>query len=423
MSPPGPYPRNRPSPVDWLGPIPAHWQVRPLWSMFRRVKDIEHPEESMLSVFREYGVVPKASRPNLNVTAENRNIYQLVHPGWLVTNRMKAWQGSVGVSTLRGIVSGHYICFAPVHQEHPAYLNYLFRSVAYIDGYQLISRGVRIGQAEIDNDLYRVLPVLVPPVAEQRAIADYLDRETMQIDALIGKQEQLVETLAERRGAVVGYALNAHSAQQRLKQLGRVTLGKMLDAGKEPPPGAEMTQYLRAANIKKSGTVDLSDLNHMPFTPAEAERLNLQADDVLVVEGGAMGRPAYLDEDLPGTSFQKTVNRVRPGTGKASGRFLYYALLQLDQAGYHQAHIDTVSMPHLTAEKLAEVRIPRVPLDEQRRIAAHLDKRTAKIDTLIGKAERFIDLARERRSALITAAVTGQIDVRTANTTSVGEGV
>lgn len=81
-------------------------------------------------------------------------------------------------------------------------------------------------------------------------------------------------------------------------------------------------------------------------------------------------------------------------------------------------------MPHLTAEKLAEVRIPRVPLEEQRRIAARLDEQTAKIDALIGKAERFIGLAKERRSALITAAVTGQIDVRaTISTASVGEGV
>src|SRR5579875_3961930 len=107
--------------------------------------------EPMLSVFRDFGVVAKDSRENLNQTAENRSIYQLVHPGWLVTNRMKAWQGSVGISALRGIVSGHYICFAPLHKENHNYLNLLFRSPRYAVGYGLISRGVRIGQAEIDN--------------------------------------------------------------------------------------------------------------------------------------------------------------------------------------------------------------------------------------------------------------------------------
>lgn len=153
--------------VPWLGRVPANWKTKPLWSMFERIKDTDHPEEVMLSVFREHGVIAKDSRDNINRTAENRSIYQLVHPGWLVANRMKAWQGSVGVSALRGIVSGHYICFAPRHNEDHRYLNWLLRSTAYTDGYTLLSRGVRIGQAEIDNDELRLMPILLPPVEEQ----------------------------------------------------------------------------------------------------------------------------------------------------------------------------------------------------------------------------------------------------------------
>lgn len=189
--------------VPWLGAIPAHWQVRPLWSMFRRIKDVDHPEERMLSVFRDYGVVTKDSRGNINQTAENRSIYQLVHPGWLVTNRMKAWQGSVGISSLRGIVSGHYICFAPQHEEDDVYLNWLFRSPRYAAGYGLISRGVRIGQAEIDNDHYRLLPVVVPPLTEQKAIAATLDEKTAKIDILIDEAERFIELTRERRSALI----------------------------------------------------------------------------------------------------------------------------------------------------------------------------------------------------------------------------
>lgn len=193
--------------TPWIGMIPMHWQVRPLWSMFKRVKNVGHPGEQMLSVFRAFGVVAKDSRDNINRTAENRNIYQLIHPGWLVANRMKAWQGSVGVSTLRGIVSGHYICFAPKHNEDPVYLNWLFRSSRYTVGYGLISRGVRVGQAEIDNDSYRVLPVIVPPIEEQRQIADYLDDQTDKIDALIGEAEGVVAVARERRAALITAAV------------------------------------------------------------------------------------------------------------------------------------------------------------------------------------------------------------------------
>lgn len=206
---------TRDSGVDWIGPIPAHWETRPLWSMFRRIKDVDHPDEQMLSVFRDYGVVAKDSRENINQTAENSSIYQLVNPGWLVTNRMKAWHGSVGISSLRGIVSGHYICFAPLHRESNDYLNWMFRSPRYTVGYGIISRGVRIGQAEIDNDDYRVLPVVVPPLEEQTAIAAYLREQTAKIDGLVEETEALIKLAQERRSALITAAVTGQIDVQR----------------------------------------------------------------------------------------------------------------------------------------------------------------------------------------------------------------
>lgn len=161
----------------------------------------------MVSVYRDFGVIFKESRDNPNQTVENRNIYQLVEPGWLICNRMKAWQGSVGVSAIRGIVSGHYICFRPLHREFPSYLNWLFRSAHYTTGYRAISRGVRPGQAEIDNDDYRVLPIVVPPIDEQRVIADYLDEQTTKIDVLTEKAQRFIELSKERRSALISAAV------------------------------------------------------------------------------------------------------------------------------------------------------------------------------------------------------------------------
>ena len=144
------YREYKASQVDWLGDLPTHWRTKPLWSMFTRIKNTGFPDEPMLSVYRDHGVVLKDSRDdNLNKTAEDRNIYQLVNPGWLVTNRMKAWQGSVGISSHRGIASGHYICFRPEHAEVDSYLNYLLRSDRYIAGYQILSRGVRPGRRRL----------------------------------------------------------------------------------------------------------------------------------------------------------------------------------------------------------------------------------------------------------------------------------
>jgi type I restriction enzyme S subunit len=181
-----------------LGHVPVGWQQKPLWSMFAREKDTGHPDETMLSVFREHGVVEKDSRENLNVTAEDRNIYQLVDKGWLVVNRMKAWQGSVGVSSYRGIVSGHYLCFRPTHGESPRYLNWLLRSDFYIAEYRKLSRGVRPGQAEIDNDLLRVLPITLPPRDEQERIADFLDDQVTLLDHIVALRDTQIALLDER---------------------------------------------------------------------------------------------------------------------------------------------------------------------------------------------------------------------------------
>ena len=405
--------------VEWLPSLQPGWTLRPLWSMFERIKDVDHPDEQMLSVFRDYGVVAKDSRDNLNQTAENRSIYQLVHPGWLVTNRMKAWQGSVGISSLRGIVSGHYICFAPRHHEDARYLNWLFRSPPYTHAYALLSRGVRIGQVEIDNDEYRLMPVLLPPVDTQRAITDYLDRETARIDTLIEEQQRLIEMLRERRQDVIRSAVLGDTnpfnppAGARLTAIGHhfsVTLGKMLDAGKALRDGDEQLPYIRAGNLQDAG-LRLDDVNTMPYSAREAADLNLLAGDLLVAEGGAVGTNVVLDKDMPGWSFQKTVNRLRP-LGDESSVWLGHVLRTYRDIGVIDIICNRATIAHLTAEKLRALRVPDTAPDEQRRIAAYLDEQTAKIDALIAETERFIELSRERRSALITAAVTGQIDVR-----------
>lgn len=399
--------------VPWLGSIPDGWRTQPLWSMFTRTKDVNHPSEPMLSVFRDHGVVLKDSRENINQTAEDRSIYQLVHPGWLVANRMKAWQGSVGISSLRGIVSGHYICFAPHHGANDRFLNWLFRSSAYADGYALLSRGVRIGQAEIDNALYRTMPVLLPPIAEQRAIADFLDRETAQIDTLIAEQQRLIDLLRERRLALIQHTMqpDAEWSRSRIKHVAQTDLGKMLDAGRTVRDGDLEAPYVRAADILVDGSINLSNLNQMPFSPAELASLDLRRGDVLLIEGGAtVGRPGLLVEDAPGIAFQKTVNRLRCGP-KLDPHFAYWALLVRYTSNYYSAYFGAVSFVHLTGEKLRELSLPHPALDDQRRIAEFLDEQTTRIDLLIGESERFIELARERRAALITAAVTGQIDV------------
>lgn len=189
-----------------------------------------------------------------------------------------------------------------------------------------------------------------------------------------------------------------------------VTLGKMLDAGRELNPQASFRPYIRAANIRDSG-LDLSDVKSMPFTAAESAALDLRREDILVVEGGAVGTCVVLEEDLPGWSFQKTVNRLRP-TGSTCSRYVAYVLRAYRDAGVIDILCNRSTIPHLTAEKLRALRIPAWPPDVQRAIADFLDRETARIDTLIQEQQRLIQLLQERRQATIADAVHGPPIVR-----------
>lgn len=364
--------------------------------MFERIKDVNYPEEQMLSVFREFGVVAKHSRDNINKTAENRSIYQLVHPGWLVANRMKAWQGSVGVSSLRGIVSGHYICFAPRHREHDRYLNWLLRSTAYTNGYALLSRGVRIGQAEIDNDEFRLIPVLLPPVEEQRAIADYLDRETARIDTLIAKQEQLIATLRERRAAAREAAVAAMpTSGLRLKHLVRsVRQGWSPQCDAWPADGV-MTWAVLKAGAANGGVFRPSENKELPGEEVPRPEVVVREGDLVVSRANTrdlVGSAAVVEGQYPRLmlcdklyAFTLDPNRAVPKfVAMALGSRRWRDLIELEATG--ASH----SMLNVSQSDIVNLPMPVPALDEQRAILRRIDEQTAKIDALIGVKSQVV---------------------------------
>ncbi len=187
---------------------PTGWRTVPFWFLFRRQKETGFPEEELLSVYRDYGVIPKSSRDdNHNKESEDLSGYQLVTEGALVTNKMKAWQGSIAISRYRGIVSPAYYVYTPQSDECDQFLHYLLRSTPYIGLYGRISKGVRVNQWDLEHEALRNIPVLLPDVTAQRAIADFLDRETARIDLLIKKKQRLVALLGEKRSATITAAV------------------------------------------------------------------------------------------------------------------------------------------------------------------------------------------------------------------------
>jgi type I restriction enzyme S subunit len=182
-----------------------------------------------------------------------------------------------------------------------------------------------------------------------------------------------------------------------------VTLGKMLqpEAASE---GDMLLPYLRAANIRWSG-IDDSDIKTMWFSTKDRENLRLQVDDLLVSEGGDVGRSALWKGEIDECYFQNSVNRVRPDNGNLTS-FLRYWMSTMKDKGYIDVLCNKSTIAHFTAEKVGAVPVPLPPVDEQNAIATFLDHETAKIDALIAEQQRLIELLQEKRQAVISHAVT-----------------
>ena len=280
----------------------------------------------------------------------------------------------------------------------------------------------------VAKDDFRGLPVLVPPESDQRAIADYLDAETARIDGIARAREQQLALLEDRFGSQVwdavtgGNLLQAGSRESGLDWVAaipqdwgtpavgarfQVQLGKMLSP--DAASGDELYPYLRNVNVQWD-RIDTGDLEEMEFDAPDRMRYALRDGDLLVCEGGEVGRAAVWRDDVPNCYYQKALHRVRP-YGADSTRFLMYALRAAAGRGVFENEGNTSTIVHLTAEKLRAHRLPWPPPDEQRRIVDELDREHKRLQRLRSSLLGQIDLLKERRQALITAAVTGQFEI------------
>lgn len=185
----------------------------------------------------------------------------------------------------------------------------------------------------------------------------------------------------------------------------QITLGKMVR------PVATETEfieqpYLHAANIRDGGVLN-TDHSHrtMWFSPEETLRLNLSAGDVVMAEGGAVGKSAYVADDLEGYGFQNSILRIRAQKDKAEGKFIQYCLQSSFDQGEISRECSTVSIAHFPAEKANRFRIPFPPIETQRCIADYLDRETAEIDAAVADLDRYVDQLEKRRRAVVYEAL------------------
>lgn len=427
------YERYKDSGVEWLGEVPEGWGIKPLWTLFRRTKRTGYEDEQLLSVYRDHGVVPKASRDdNFNKPSDDLSVYQLVTPGDMAINKMKAWQGSVAVSEHRGIVSPAYFVYEATHEESAKFLHYLLRSPRYITGYLTLSKGIRVNQWDLEPQYHSRMPVVLPPLVEQQTIAAFLDRETGKIDALVAEQERLIELLKEKRQATISHAVtkgldpDAPMKDSGIEWLGEVPEGwevkrlkSLATSIKAGPFGSSLTKDMYVSEGYRvygqeqviPGDFTIGDYFISPEKFAELQQYQVVSGDILVSCVGTFGKIAIVPQGIEPGIINPRLLRIRCIEAITAE---YLATLLKSGVVFEQFSFLSRggTMDVINIGILNEIFLLLPPLKEQSAIVSFLDTETAKIDTLITEAQQAIGLLKERRSALISAAVTGKIDVR-----------
>ena len=427
------YPEYKDSGVEWLGEVPGHWAVSTLYGsvLERNESNKGMLEDNLLSL--SYGrIIQKDITSNDGLLPESFETYQIVRPGDIVfrltdlQNDKRSLRSALVEET--GIITFAYLAITP-RSANSRFMNYLFR--AYDTTKVFYSMGGGLRQSMKFSDLKR-MPTLIPPLPEQTQIAAFLDHETAKIDALVTEQQRLIELLKEKRQTVISHAVtrglnpDAPMKSSGIEWLGDVpehwdvTPVKFLaKVGNGSTPSREVPEYWAETGFP---WLNSSVVNSKVVTDAEGfvtERALSECHLPVVVppailvgitgQGRTRGMAAMLGIEA---TINQHVAYIKPS---AVGLEVNY-LLRVIESAYLKLRRDSeeagATKGAITCTQIGELRIPLPPLSEQNAIASHLIVESAKFDTLTAEAQRAIDLLQERRTALISAAVTGQIDVR-----------
>lgn len=431
-----PYQNFRSSGLEWLGDIPAHWNVLQSRRMFAQRKERAKQGDEQLTSSQKYGIIYQKEF----MERENQRVVQVITGSEILKHvkandfviSMRSFQGGIEWCKYPGSVSSAYIGLIPQKHVEPSFFSYLFKSKQYVQALQSTSNLVRDGQAlRYENFSQIALPVV--PLPEQTKIAAFLDYETGKIDALIAKQERLIALLEEKRQAVISHAVTKGlDPNVPLRPSGIDWLGDVPEhwdfsyLGFEASikarlgwKGLKADEYvdegyifLATPNIK-GREIDMENVNYITQKRYdESPEIALEIGDVLVTKDGSTTGTTNVVRSLPKPATVNSSIAVIRRFGSLESDYLYYFFKSVYTQNVIKRMQDGMGVPHLFQADLRKFRVLLPPQEEQASIAAHLEKAVPKLDDLIMKAQSTIALLQERRTALISAAVTGKIDVR-----------
>jgi type I restriction enzyme, S subunit len=384
---------------------PGRWEVAEFRRVFRLVEvplgDRDLPPLSLSA--RAGDVAERNSDARQQPSKEYLRRYWEVEPGDLVVNPMWLIGGSIGVSGVHGAVSPDYRVYRSSLFD-PRFAHHLLRSRPYFDLYKLLVRAETTFDRRVTKQDFQELPVLLPPLAEQRAIAEYLDAETRRTDALIAKKQKLIRLLDERWGQYVRRELRASGRPVPLKR------GWTVMDCKHRTPAYQPSGYpVVSPGDATPGRLDLSRCHRFvawdDFADLTGGGRRPYRGDVIYSRNASIGIASYVDSDEPfcmGQDVCLITSKVNDGL------FLAYALNSLGVDQLEKLKLGS-TFSRVNISQILELEVPLPAPEAQHRVTARIDDRKRRHELTVGKLARQIDLISERRAALIFAAVTGGV--------------
>jgi type I restriction enzyme S subunit len=371
----------------------------------------------LMSVSLTRGVVPRSDISEGKGRADDLSNYKVCQPGDIVINRMSAYQGALGLSHQEGLVSPDYLVLRPNENVSASYLTYMFKSRWFVGEMTRRLRGIgsieqgNVRTPRINSDDLGLISIVLPSSTGQQAIADFLDIETTRIDGLIERKLRFVDLLINRqaefeRSVVVGLLSTSPVAP--------VKTGNPLIPCIPNDWKLVRARFLCSIDTGSSDTDESVDAGEYPFfvrsqTPNLSNRFIFDTEAVLTAGDGAGVGKVFHHFEGKFDAHQRVY--VMHNFKGITGRFFFYffssyfGIAALD--GSAKSTVDSVRR-HMISE--LPVVVP--PIEEQVRLAGILDESRGKMESTVVLLRKQVIRLRERREALITAAVTGEIEIR-----------
>lgn len=428
-----PYLQYKESGHPWFGAVPEHWSVLPNRAIFAEVKDRHHPDEEMLSVTITQGIVRQrvllVSSAKKDSSNQDKSAYKLVQPCDLAYNKMRAWQGAIGVSDLRGIVSPAYVVMRlrDENENEPRYFHYLFRTPGFAKEAERWSYGITSDMWSLRPEHFRLIYSPLPLRSEQRAIVRFVDYLSARVNHFVQAKRKVIALLNEQKQAIIyGVVTGGLNHEVALRPAGVSWLTKIpqhwetrrnsrifrerIEKGRA---GLPLLVVSLRSGVTVGGDVDESGRPKRLIANMQSYKLAKQGDlayNMMRMWQGAVGKVPIDGLVSPAYVVAQPLKDIEPD---------YFSLLFRTQEYKNEVNRNSRGIVsdrnRLYWDDFKSLISLVPPNSEQIEISGYVARATRDLDCAISRTEREIELIREYRTRLISDVVTGKLDVREAS--------